>query len=113
MYGGDEINTSQLVLVHGTIKFLAGQFKVDKTESIQSTYLEPHTRIESYYNGESYVFAYIAIDDFIEFTKSDTYRTLPSFLGIIKVGDAHLEAPHFCRTPISHNHCNSVLKTSK
>ena len=34
--------------------------------------------------------------------KSDTHRTLPSFFGIIKVGDAHLEAPHFWRTPISH-----------
>ena len=45
--------------------------------------------------------------------KSDTHRTLPSFFGIIKVGDAHLEAPHFCRTPISHNRCNSVLKPSK
>ena len=38
---------------------------------------------------------------------------LQSIFGKIKVGDAHLEAPHFCRTPISQNLCNSVLKTSK
>ena len=43
--GGDEID-GRLILVHGTVKFLAGQFKVDKT-TIQCIW---NRALESYYN---------------------------------------------------------------
>ena len=41
--GDDEID-GWLVLVHGTVKYLAGLFKVDKT-TVQCTYMEPRARI--------------------------------------------------------------------
>ena len=47
--GGD----GQLVLLCGTIKYLAGQFKVDKT-SIQSCIW--NRALESYYSGDTDVF---------------------------------------------------------
>jgi hypothetical protein len=50
--GGDEID-GRLILVHGTVKFLAGQFKVDKT-TIQCIW---NRALESYYNDDTYVFA--------------------------------------------------------
>ena len=53
--GGDEID-GRLILVHGTIKFLAGQFKVDKT-TIQR--ILSHA-LESYYNDDTYVFALLS-----------------------------------------------------
>ena len=52
---GDEIDGC-VVLLHGTVKFLVGQFKVDKT-TIQSIW---NHAFESYYNGDTYVFASIS-----------------------------------------------------
>ena len=50
--GGDELD-GRLILVRGTITFLAGRFKVDKT-SIQRVW---NRALESYYNDDTYVFA--------------------------------------------------------
>jgi hypothetical protein len=50
--GGDEID-GWLILVRGTVKFLAGWFKVDKT-TIQNIW---NRALESYYNDDTYVFA--------------------------------------------------------
>ena len=52
MEGGDEID-GRLILVRGTVKFLAGRFKVDKT-TIQRIW---NRALESYYNDDTYVFA--------------------------------------------------------
>ena len=46
--GGDEID-GQLILVRGTVKFLAGRFKVDKT-TIQRIWKRA---LESYYNDDT------------------------------------------------------------
>ena len=48
--GGDEID-GQLILVRGTVKFLAGRFKVDKT-TIQRIW---NRTLESYYNDDTYM----------------------------------------------------------
>ena len=50
--GGNEID-GQLVLVRGTVKYLAGRFKVDKT-TLQRIW---NPALESYYNGDTDVFA--------------------------------------------------------
>ena len=50
--GGDEID-GRLILVRGTVKFLAGRFKVDKT-TIQRIW---NRMLESYYNDDLYMFA--------------------------------------------------------
>ena len=50
--GGDEID-GWLILVCGTVKFLVGWFKVDKT-TIQRIW---NRALESYYNDDTYVFA--------------------------------------------------------
>ena len=50
--GGDEID-GWLVLVHGTVKYLAGQFKVDKA-TVKCIW--NHT-FKSYYNGDNDEFA--------------------------------------------------------
>ena len=51
-YGGDEID-GRLILVHRTIKFSAGWFKVDK-RTIQRIW---NCALESYYNDDTYMFA--------------------------------------------------------
>ena len=50
--GGDEID-GRLILVHGTVKFLEGQFKVDKT-TLQCIW---NGALKSHYNDDTYVFA--------------------------------------------------------
>ena len=45
--------------------------------------------------------------------KSLTQWTLPSFLGVIKVGEAHSLAPYGCKTPISQRCINSFLNASQ
>ena len=54
--GGDEID-GRLILVRGTIKFLVGQFKVDKTtiQSIWNRVLQFY-----YYNDDTYIFALLS-----------------------------------------------------
>jgi hypothetical protein len=44
--------------------------------------------------------------------KSLTQQTLPAFLGVIKVGEAHLLAPCGDSTPIAQRCFNSFLKAS-
>ena len=45
--------------------------------------------------------------------ESETHRTLPCFLGIINVGDAHRDAPHFSKTPMSQRRNSLALNSSK
>ena len=95
--GGDEID-GRLILVRGTVKFLAGRFKVDKT-TIQCIW---NRALESYYNDDTYVFAslsrklltgytrkypreeIIAAIRGIPYRKRTTYRKLAAALALPK-----------------------------
>ena len=88
----------QLLLVHGTVKYLAGRFKVDKT----TTQRIRNRALESYYNGDTDVLAspsrkflsgrplkynreemITAIAD-IPYRKRSTYRKLAAALALLK-----------------------------
>ena len=95
--GGDEID-GWLILVCGTVKFLVGWFKVDKT-TIQRIW---NRTLKSYYNDDTYVFAslsrklltgytrkypreeIIAAIRGIPYRKCTTYRKLAAALALPK-----------------------------
>ena len=61
---------SQLIWVHGTVKYLAGWFKVDKT-TVQSIW---NCVFESYYNGDADVFALLCRKIYLCSKRSDLMK---------------------------------------